>query len=132
MECLYIAQPMTTDNSNWRRPTALIIGRFQPFHEGHKALVLEAIRRVKRVCIGVRSTEGIDDKNPYSFSEVRKQIEAMMPKHLAQIEIIQIPNITHVFYGRDVGYAIERIDLSPELQAISATKIRALAQRKRA
>ena len=121
-----------SNRGHWREPTALIVGRFQPFHEGHKELVLEAIRRVKRVCIGVRSTEGIDDENPYSFAEVRERIAAAMREHLTQIEIIQIPNITHVFYGRDVGYAIERIDLSPELQAISATKIRALAQRKRA
>jgi hypothetical protein len=37
---------------------------------------------------------------------------------------LQFPNITNIIYGRDVGYKIEKVDLSPELQAISATAIR--------
>jgi len=36
-----------------------------------------------------------------------------------------VPNITSIFYGRDVGYKIERIDLDQALQEISATKERA-------
>ena len=38
--------------------------------------------------------------------------------------IIRVPNITNIFYGRDVGYKIEQIDLDKKLQEISATKIR--------
>ena len=38
--------------------------------------------------------------------------------------VIQIPNITNVFYGRDVGYAVERIDLDASLEAVSATTVR--------
>ena len=43
---------------------------------------------------------------------------------MSKIAIIPVPNITNIFYGRDVGYSIERIDLSEALQAISATNIR--------
>ena len=36
-----------------------------------------------------------------------------------------VPNITNICYGRGVGYKIEEIELSEEIQKISATKIRA-------
>jgi len=107
-----------------KKPTALFLGRYQPFHEGHKALILEGLSRVGQACIAVRDTAGIDEKNPYSFSEIKARIEVMMKDHLDKITIIQVPNITNIFYGRDVGYQIERIDLPEALQAISATKIR--------
>ena len=42
-----------------------------------------------------------------------------------KIKIIEIPNIMDVFYGRGVGYNIEQLELSKELQDVSATKIRA-------
>ncbi len=109
---------------DWRAPTALFLGRYQPFHNGHKALVVEGIDRVGQACIAVRDTEGTDEKNPFGFSFVKARIEEMMADHIDQIAVVQVPNITNIFYGRDVGYQIERIDLSDALQAISATNIR--------
>jgi hypothetical protein len=35
-----------------------------------------------------------------------------------------VPNITNIFYGRDVGYAIERIDLDAAIEEVSATEAR--------
>ena len=35
-----------------------------------------------------------------------------------------VPNITNICYGRGVGYKIEEIVMSEEIQKISATKIR--------
>ena len=58
-----------------KKPTALFIGRFQPFHDGHKALIVEGLRRVGQVCIAVRDTAGTDAKNPFSFDYVRARIE---------------------------------------------------------
>ena len=60
---------------DWQRPTALFIGRYQPFHDGHRALIVEGLRRVGQVCIAVRDTHGIDDKNPYDFEYVKARIE---------------------------------------------------------
>ena len=54
-----------------KSPTALVVGRFQPFHQGHKALILEAALRVGQVCIGVRDTGGTDINNPFDFEYVR-------------------------------------------------------------
>jgi adenylylsulfate kinase len=108
-----------------KKPTALMIGRYQPFHDGHRALVLEAIKRVGQVCIAVRDTHGTDAKNPFSFEYVRARIEHGLRAHEGKFTVIPLPNITNVFYGRDVGYKIERIDLDQTLEEISATKERA-------
>ncbi len=112
---------MTFDS---RKPTALFLGRYQPFHDGHKALILEGLGRVGQACIAVRDTEGTDQNNPFGFAAIRERIESMLADHMDRIVIVSVPNITNIFYGRDVGYAIDRIDLSPELQAVSATQIR--------
>ena len=112
---------------NSKKPTALFIGRYQPFHDGHKALILEGLKRVGQVCIAVRDTQGTDDKNPLPFAEVRARIEHALRQYEGKFEVIPLPNISHVFYGRDVGYVVERIELDGATEAISATE-----QRKRA
>jgi adenylylsulfate kinase len=108
-----------------RKPTALMLGRYQPFHDGHRALVVEAIQRVGQVCIAVRDTQGTDDKNPFDFEYVRARIEHGLRAYEGRFVVVPLPNITDIFYGRDVGYRIERIDLDDRLTAVSATKERA-------
>lgn len=109
-----------------KAPTALFLGRYQPFHDGHRALVLEGIRRVGQACIAVRDTHGMDAKNPYLFEEVRSRIEASMADQRGRFIVMPLPNVTNVYYGRDVGYSIERLDLGTDVHAISATNVRAL------
>jgi cytidyltransferase-like protein len=109
-------------------PTALFIGRYQPFHDGHRALIEEGLRRVGQVCIGVRDTGGTDSSNPLGFHDVRQRIERALAVHEGRFVVVPLPNITHVFYGRDVGYRVEEIVLEAGLQGISATKIRQAAQ----
>jgi adenylylsulfate kinase len=55
---------------------------------------------------------------------VKSRIEAGLRNQAGRFVVVPVPNITHVFYGRDVGYAIERIDLDAATEAISATAIR--------
>jgi hypothetical protein len=107
-----------------QRPTALFIGRYQPFHDGHRKLIAEGLRRVGQCCIAVRDTHGTDDNNPMGFQEVKRRIEAAMRPFSGRFVVVPLPNITQVFYGRDVGYGIERIDLDEPTKAISATAIR--------
>jgi adenylylsulfate kinase len=107
------------------KPTALLIGRYQPFHSAHKALIVAGIERVGQACVAVRNAHGTDDKNPFSFEYIRARIEHGLRAFEGRFTIIQLPNIVNVLYGRDVGYTIERIDLDAGLQSISATKERA-------
>ena len=109
-----------------QKPTALFLGRYQPFHSGHQCLIEEGLRRVGQVCIAVRDTHGIGEKNPLPFFAVKQRIEAALSAYTGRFVVVPVPNITNVFYGRDVGYAIERIVLDEATEAISATQVRRL------
>lgn len=37
-----------------------------------------------------------------------------------------MPNVSHVFYGRDVGYVVQRIELDANVEAISGTDCRSV------
>lgn len=101
-----------------------MIGRYQPFHDGHFALFLEALKRSGQVVIAVRDTGGTDEKNPFDFQFVKDQIDQKLKNYIGQYVVILIPNITNVVYGRDVGYLIEKVDLGADIESISATEIR--------
>ncbi len=110
-----------------QKPTALFIGRYQPFHGGHQRLIEEGLKRVGQVCIAVRDTHGIDAKNPLPFFAVKQRIEAALAAYDGRFVVVPLPNITNVFYGRDVGYSVERIVLDEATEAISATRMRGLS-----
>jgi len=108
-----------------KKPTAQMLGRWQPFHDGHYALFEEIIKKTGQVCIQIRDVEGVDD-NPFDFGTVKKNIEEKLnPKYKSRFKIMLVPNITNICYGRGVGYKIEEIIMPDEIQKISATKIRA-------
>ena len=107
-----------------KKPTAQMLGRWQPFHEGHYALFKEIIKKTGQVCIQIRDVQGVDD-NPFDFETVKKNIEERLnEKYKNRFKVVLVPNITNICYGRGVGYKIEEIVLSEEIQKISATKIR--------
>tara|TARA_B100000579_G_scaffold315758_1_gene265259 strand:- start:94 stop:504 length:411 start_codon:yes stop_codon:yes gene_type:complete len=118
---------VASDSYKWdnKKPTAQMLGRWQPFHEGHYALFEEIIKKTGQVCIQIRDVQGVED-NPFNFETIKKDIEEKLtPKYKNRFKIILVPNITNICYGRGVGYKIEEIVLSEEIQKISATKIRA-------
>jgi cytidyltransferase-like protein len=109
---------------NPKAPTALFLGRYQPFHDGHRRLIEEGLKRVGQVCIAVRDTQGTDEKNPFDFQTVKARIEAALWQYRGRFVVVPVPNISHVFYGRDVGYVVERLTLDETTERISATKVR--------
>ncbi|MDC0356064.1 cytidyltransferase [Candidatus Pelagibacter sp.] len=110
-----------------KKPTAQMLGRWQPFHDGHYTLFKEIVKKTGQVCIQIRDVQGVDD-NPFDFETVKKNIEDRLnPEFEGQFKVMMVPNITNICYGRGVGYKIEEIELSKEIQEISATKIRAKA-----
>jgi adenylylsulfate kinase len=121
---LVLGELWKTEKWDNQSPTALLIGRYQPFHDGHKALVAEAIRRTGQCCIAIRDVGGISDSNPYDFDRVKENIYSACPEFGNKIKVIELPNIMDVFYGRGVGYNIEQLELHKDLQDISATKVR--------
>ena len=107
-----------------KKPTAQMLGRWQPWHGGHQKLFEETLKRAEQVLIMVRDVQGVGD-NPFDFETVKTNIEkALNPKYKGKFKVILVPNITNICYGRGVGYKIEEIILDEETQKISATKIR--------
>jgi hypothetical protein len=107
---------------DWSAPTTLMLGRYQPWHEGHHALYKEAGKRTEQVLLGVRNTYNTSEKDPLTFDQVKGYIakDEFMDRAL----VLRLPNITNIVYGRDVGYKIEQVDLGADIHAISATEKR--------
>ena len=112
-----------------KKPTVLLLGRWQPWHDGHFALFQRAIKKTGQVLIGVRDVQDHNSgNNPFSFDEVKKEIESKLSDHGYRkdfdYQIQLIPNITNITYGRNVGYVIEQEKFEEQIESISATKIR--------
>ena len=106
-----------------KKPTAQMLGRWQPWHGGHQKLFEKILEETGQILIMVRDVQGVDD-NPFDFETVKSNIEKALVNYEGKYKIILVPNITNICYGRGVGYKIEEIVLDEETQKISATKIR--------
>lgn len=112
---------------DWTQPTAQLLGRFQPWHEGHTALFKRALAATGQVVILLRSEDG-SQNNPWTQEErMGFIIEALQNEGYIwnkEFTIIFVPNITHITYGRDVGYKIQKEEFEKDIENISATSIR--------
>ena len=107
------------------KPTALFLGRYQPFHDGHKGPhhrgpLGGSGRPASRCATPKASTRRIRS----NFEYVRARIEHGLREFQGRFVVVSVPNITNVFYGREVGYVIERIDLDATIEEVSATEAR--------
>ena len=119
---------------DWKKPTVQMLGRWQPWHDGHTELFKRALKKTGQVCIMYRDVEGVDAgaegqaDNPFGFEEVKKNIIVELSKHNFEegrdYVVIKVPNIINISYGRGVGYSFTEHDLGKEIHAISATNIR--------
>ena len=118
---------------DWKKPTVQMLGRWQPWHDGHQALFKRCIVKTGQVSIQVRDVQGSSggdgqDDNPFNWDLVCKNIEDGLAKddflRGVQYEIMLVPNIVNITYGRGVGYAFEEEVFEKSITDISATKIR--------
>ena len=110
---------------NWQKETVQMLGRWQPWHAGHRALFERAVSKTGQVCIMIRDCQGWNGSNPFAADQVKEFIRRDLdPVYQGQYEIMLVPNIVNVTYGRDVGYKIEQEVFDDATHAISATKIR--------
>jgi hypothetical protein len=109
----------------WQRETVQMLGRWQPWHPGHRALFERAIAKTGQVCIMIRDCQGWQGSNPFAIDQVTSYIRRDLdPLYQGQYAILVVPNIVNITYGRDVGYKIEQESFDDATHAISATKIR--------
>ena len=118
---------------DWQKPTVQMLGRWQPWHDGHQELFKRAIDKTGQVIIQVRDVHGASggdgqEDNPFDWDFVCKNIEIGLEKDSYRrgihYEIMLVPNIVNITYGRGVGYVFEEEDFDLEINEISATKIR--------
>ena len=110
---------------DWQKETVQMLGRWQPWHAGHRALFERAIAKTGQVVIQIRDCQGWQGSNPFAIEQVKSYIRRDLdPLYQGQYEIQVVPNIVNITYGRDVGYRIEQETFDEATHSISATKIR--------
>jgi len=115
-ECVNKILRLSKENN----PKALLIGRWQPLHEGHKWLVGQVQEKGHEVLIGIRNTP-INNENPYSVQERIGMIQEMFGD---SVDYLVLPDIVGVYYGRGVGYEVKELTPPRDIGEINATKIR--------
>jgi nicotinamide mononucleotide adenylyltransferase len=115
--------PKLKNNSG--KQYSMFIGRWQPWHEGHRWLIDQRLNEEKNVLICIRDIQP-DEKNPFSASEVESNIKKELWQLLGKerVKVMIIPDIESVNFGRGVGYDIIEHVPPQEVGDISATKIR--------
>ena len=108
---------------DWTKPTTQLLGRFPPWPQGHTELFKRALSKTGQVVILLREQDGTDS-NPFTTEQRVNFIKEALSAYAGKFEVVPVPNITHITYGRDVGYTIEQEHLDRETESISATDIR--------
>ena len=118
---------------DWKKPTVQMLGRWQPWHQGHQELFKRCVAKTGQVIIQVRDVQGSSggsgqEDNPFNWETVCKNIENGLLKDGfkkgVEYEIMLVPNIVNISYGRGVGYVFEEEVFEDSITNISATKIR--------
>ena len=125
---------------DWQKPTVQMLGRWQPWHDGHTELFKRALAETGQVCIQIRDVFGIvgedagagrtaaQTDNPFKHIDVADNIIQGLDKegytYNKEYTIMKVPNIVDISYGRGVGYTFTEHDLGKDIHNISATKIR--------
>ncbi len=104
---------------------SMFIGRWQPWHKGHRWLIDQRLSENKNVLICIRDMD-TDEDNPYKPIEVKENLEKELHDLIKEnrVKVIIIPDIESVNYGRGVGYDIIEHTPPKDIKEISATKIR--------
>jgi adenylylsulfate kinase len=97
----------------------LFIGRWSPFHNGHKYIIDSFVKNGKPVCVAIRDSP---EKYPVSLrmAMIKSVYEEEMKSGL--LKVIEIPDIETVAVGRKVGYSL--VQVPEKIEEISGTKIR--------
>jgi cytidyltransferase-like protein len=120
----YLAKAAAPSSSNSKK-YAMFIGRWQPWHKGHRWLIDQALEQGKNVLLCIREVEP-DEKNPWTPQEVLMNLANELEELVEQgrLRITTIPDIESINIGRGIGYDVIEHIPPQEIHDISATKIR--------
>lgn len=89
----------------------LVIGRFQPLHKGHEALIRAAIEDCVHVTVGIgSSTAKQSPTNPFSYEERANMVRAVFG---GDVDVVAIPDIhdppNYAAHVTDITGDIDRV-----------------------
>ena len=126
------------DMFDYKKPTVQMLGRWQPWHDGHTELFKKALTLTGQVVIMVRDVFNFDgdagagrtvvqDDNPFGMIQTVEGIERGLAEHGftngKEYLILEVPNIVDISYGRGVGYTFTEHDLGKDIHDISALSL---------
>ena len=109
--------------TNASKKYAIFVGRFQPYHQGHISLIMQKINEGIPALIMVRDIAP-DEKNPFTTEQTVEMIEKYHAAKGHDVQVIIIPDMESVNFGRGVGYEINEFTPPENIGWISATGIR--------
>ena len=60
---------------DWKKETVQMLGRWQPWHEGHRKLFERAVAKTGQVVIQIRDCQGWQGTNPFAIEQVKNFIK---------------------------------------------------------
>ena len=104
---------------------SLFIGRWQPWHQGHRWLIDQRLKDGKNVCVAIRDVE-TSENQPWSAKDIKENIKHELKDliKVGKVKVIIIPDIESINYGRGVGYDVIEHEPPEFINRISATDIR--------
>jgi cytidyltransferase-like protein len=109
--------------TNESKKYSIFVGRFQPYHQGHISLIMQKINAGIPALIMVRDIAP-DAKNPFTTEQTVEMIEKYHAAKGHDVQVIIIPDMESVNFGRGVGYEINEFTPPENIGWISATGIR--------
>ena len=109
--------------TNESKKYSIFVGRFQPYHQGHISLIMQKINEGIPSLIMVRDIAP-DEKNPFTTEQTVEMIEKYHAAKGHDVQVIIIPDMESVNFGRGVGYEINEFTPPENIGWISATGIR--------
>jgi len=96
--------------------TSLFIGKFNPFHEGHKAIIDVLLLESREVIVLPR--------RKMKFEEWRILNLVLRKIYGRKVRLLYDHSFDEVIHGRDTNYKFREIKLPKNLQKVSSTEIR--------
>lgn len=121
----YLATSTGPTSSN-KNKYAMFIGRWQPWHKGHRWLIDQALNEGKRVLLCIRDVEPDGDKNPWTpqqiYANLFNELSDLIDDN--KLHLMIVPDIESINIGRGIGYDVIEHVPPDDIAEISATKIR--------
>ena len=120
----YLAHSVGQTSTNQTK-YSMFIGRWQPWHQGHRWLIDQRLNEEKNVLLCIRDVEP-DEKNPWTAHQILMNLSNELQDLIeaGRLHIMIIPDIELINIGRGVGYDVIEHIPPQEIHDISATKVR--------